>query len=684
MCSVAVLFHAEQSEVLGQATQTRPKFQSGVEVVQLDVSVLDRNNQPVRGLTASDFEVLEDGRLQRIVNFSSVELPPPAPSATAWPSDVTPDVHSNTIGADRRLIVLLLDDALVERLRDLATMTRTAVDIINRLGGGDLAAVVFTRDQRNGQEFTADRARLLQAVQHSTPAIREPTGRELFERYSLQTLRSVTESLAAIPHRRKAVFFISPGIPIDFEALATPMKYGDIGDPQGVASVHVNEMRATFRQAQLANVNIYCIDIHGLDASPGGSDTFKLEREFLQTVSENTGGFAIVNTNEFAPGVTQVFRENSAYYLVSYERQDTRADSGYRRIDVRVNRPDVRVRARKGYLAVPARPSAGSPVAPGASPSGAFAAAVAGITLLEDALAGFIPKADLPMSVNATAFAGGRHGTAALVVTIGVPTASVQSGTEGTDNVEVLIGAYDTSWKAVATRRLRATLVGTRDNDRLEGGRDAVPLLGQAAPGTSRLASQPGPGLSPGAPATLAGAIVSQIDLRPGRYQLRVAATSTRLQRTGSVFCDVLVPDFWKMAVSLSGLVISVRSGSTLPATDADTALAGDTKALPVVPTVRREFGRDEDVSAFVRVYQGGSGRLDPVDLTVRIIDARNADLIRTNDTLAPERFGSTRSADLRTEIPMARLAPGTYLLRIEAARGKRTPTAQAVAFAVR
>src|SRR3954462_3414297 len=73
-----------------------PTFRVGVDAVQLDVSVLDRDRRPVRGLTAADFTVLEDGKPRRIVAFSAIELPPmPAAVTPSGADTVPPDVVSN-------------------------------------------------------------------------------------------------------------------------------------------------------------------------------------------------------------------------------------------------------------------------------------------------------------------------------------------------------------------------------------------------------------------------------------------------------------------------------------------------------------------------------------------------------------------------------------------------------------
>src|SRR5919106_162643 len=90
--------------------QRPPRFRTGVDVVELDVTVLDRNRRPVRGLTAADFTVIEDGQPQEIVAFEAIDLPIPDPASAAWLRDVAPDVRSNEVTGGR-LLVIVLDDA---------------------------------------------------------------------------------------------------------------------------------------------------------------------------------------------------------------------------------------------------------------------------------------------------------------------------------------------------------------------------------------------------------------------------------------------------------------------------------------------------------------------------------------------------------------------------------------------
>ena len=148
--------------------QPVPLFRSRVDLVVLDVSVLDGERRPVRGLTAQDFAIVEDGRPQTIAMFSAIDLPdPPAPTAP-WLRDVAPDVRRNEDDARGQLVVLLLDDANPMSLEDAQHVRTYGRSVIERLGPNDLAAVAFVADARSGQEFTRDRARLLAAVDRFT------------------------------------------------------------------------------------------------------------------------------------------------------------------------------------------------------------------------------------------------------------------------------------------------------------------------------------------------------------------------------------------------------------------------------------------------------------------------------------------------------------------------------------
>src|SRR5579871_5921178 len=76
--------------------QHLPTFKSGVDVVEWDVSVYDKDHHPLKGLTAADFTLLEDKEPRPLVAFSEVNIPEPPPTA-AWMRDATNDVVNNAV-----------------------------------------------------------------------------------------------------------------------------------------------------------------------------------------------------------------------------------------------------------------------------------------------------------------------------------------------------------------------------------------------------------------------------------------------------------------------------------------------------------------------------------------------------------------------------------------------------------
>ena len=148
------------SFALGRAQQGPPPiFRAGADVVQLDVSVLDRDHHPVRGLTASDFTVLEDGAPRDIVAFEPIELPRRPAPPVAWMREIAPDVATNR-PFEGRLVVVLIGGTFGRDVWTASTAGRIADAILEQIGPDDLTAVVYAGDNDYSQGFTSDRARL--------------------------------------------------------------------------------------------------------------------------------------------------------------------------------------------------------------------------------------------------------------------------------------------------------------------------------------------------------------------------------------------------------------------------------------------------------------------------------------------------------------------------------------------
>jgi VWFA-related protein len=214
-----------------QAQQPKPVFRARADLVYLDVSVLDQKRNPVRGLHAAEFVLLEDGRPQPVAVFSAIDVQPAAAALPArWIRDVSPDVQTNEQNTQGRLFVLVIDDALLPPdLPALQSAKKIARGIIERLSTGDRAAVVFSRASQNAQNFTTDRTKLFAAVDSLqagsarhvlgwdsapvSPGRRSGTGPTFdsdaeLRLASLDTLKAVADALLAVPERRKSLIFI--------------------------------------------------------------------------------------------------------------------------------------------------------------------------------------------------------------------------------------------------------------------------------------------------------------------------------------------------------------------------------------------------------------------------------------------------------------------------------------------
>ena len=484
------------------------------------MSVLDWAGRPVRGLASADFEVLEDGVPQTVVTFQEVAIPESAPQPAAWMRDVVPDVRRNDEASNGRIVVIVMDDASVvtRRLAGLVrdNALRMSRQVIASLGPEDLAAVVFTYHNAPTQGFTRDR-RLLQRAADTFLSAADSDG--VFPWYQHQctvdTLRRAAELLADLPQRRKAVFFISPGFPLDFgEAAPVPLKPRDpIADTEQQRHLGF-ELRRAYAEAQRAHVTIHSLDAYGLDVAPGGGDPFKLNRDFLQTLSENTGGRAVVQTNDAGPGIAEAFSDTSHYYLLGYQPTNQRAAGRFRRVTVKANRPDVTVRTRTGYFE-PERKDV---------PSGRRASGTA--PPLATTVAGLLPSVGIPLQVAAAPFAAGDGGYPVVVVV--VATEQPAPAAPMTETFDLLVAPFTP-------------------------GGDARPSVRQ----TARMS------LRPADNSTARYEVVSRLVLKAGRYSLRLGATRKSDGRTGSVDRDVDVPDFRSQDLSLSGLALEAVPGAS-------------------------------------------------------------------------------------------------------------------------
>ena len=658
------------------APQATPVFKSSVDLVQVDVSVLDRGGRPVEGLTAADFTLLENGTAQDIAAFAAVRVPAPETGSAAWLRDVPPDVRTNTLG-DGRLFALVIDDATMPfDLRTLSNVRRIARQVIDRMGPGDQVAVIYSRDSRRSIDFTTDRVRLLANVEAlaAGTAYVDPQTDNWSYFSSVRTLAQVSAYLARVPQRRKALIYVSTGVPVNYETVAnfvplSAARLTGMGEeamseelvqnlmefvesrPQDAYGMSLED---AFVRAQHGNVNIYSIDPAGLGGlqaflekrstiqqadritrAPAGTTvrsnpldayhTARMSRDYLRTVAENSGGRAILETNDLDSGVAQIFRENSSYYLLGYRSTREPGDRRIRRVDVQVRRSDATAHTRNAYFDPRSRPRR---------------ADLTPQLQLANALSGVVGLSDLAMQATAVPFAGPDRKTTLVALAVGIH-----------HPVPGDVGA-----RVEETLQLQATALTARGEPKATAGE------------TARLAFRSGVGED------ARYEVLTRLTLPPGRYQVRVAAQSTLLGRNGSVYIDLDVPDFGGNALELSGVILSSDPAWKLAASEELANL------LPVAPTTVREFDATTSVSAFARVYDRAR---EPALMRATITDAEGATVFGRETSLDAARFTPQGAADYRINLPISSLRTGQYLLTLEAVAKQKSASRQ-VRFAVK
>jgi VWFA-related protein len=623
----------------------QPAFRTGVDLVQVDVSVLDKDRLPVQGLAATDFTVKEDGKVRPAVAFSMVEIPP-RPSlagAAPWTRDIAPDVITNEVPREGRLVVILFDRTI--RAADRPSAQRTAQAVVDQLGPADLAAVVYT-SRGVPQNFTSDRRLLRSAITRPTMGLSdadlqntgEAGSREedaLVERgnpgecrcgvCSLDAMTRIADALKDVPQRRKMLVFLGSMLPVQTAS-------------SGCGGMVKDSREKLFRAAGVANLAIHTFDTNRLETGAAGADVRSaparggqgsmLQRQGdLSVYPDRTGGRAVVNSNAPETLVPAIFAESRSYYVLGFEPANPKKDGKFHNIEVTVNRPGVSVHPRQGYYA-PATPTRSAAAKPGGPPPSLVAA-----------LSGLWPTTEVPLSVTVAAFANPGPGSPLVSVVMHARESLTVEGGAGPQRINVLAGAYDAAGKS-------------------------LDFHVQSIEVTPR----------PDTPRALEYEVSSRLTLKPGRHEIRVAAENVTRGTSGSVYTYVDVPDFAKAPLSLSGVVLGVGAGTGKAA-----GPLGD--VLPFVPIAARAFSPADHVTAFVRIYQSGAGA--PVTLNTRILDASNQAVFEQRVPAFEGTATGFRSAEHRVELPLAQLKPGEYLLVIDAG-GQKPGAARDVRFTVR
>ena len=671
-----------------QQEQDEDVIRISTDLVQMGVSVLDRQGRFVEGLKQEDFELKVDGRTVEVGFFERVATG--AVVAEAQPATVRGDSRPKeketakdaATPIDRgRVISFFVDDMHIapdslKRARD------TIIRYIDReMGQNDLVAITSSSGQIGFlQQYTDNKDVLKMAVarlsyrNHGARDLEQPVMTESqallidqgdkdvlgyfvqqtikqthvspqivvdmvkrrsrillqqsagLSKITLSTLETLARRSAVLPGR-KLIFFISDGFPLN-------TNYSDT----------VDRIRSIADASMRSGVVIYTMDARGLvtdmmDATievpfdPSGRlvRAMRLENivgeDVLNALAADTGGRFIHNTNALGPALTKALTETSAYYLLAWRPNEEGGGKKFRRIELRIkNRPELTVRVQRGYFET-------TPEVKQKEQTSAKAATPA--DPLRQAINSLFPKRELPTRLALSYMDTPAEGSA-LVASMKVEADALkfeQQGGKIAAAVEIAGTVFDAQGKALDSFRQRLTVTpasaasGARTPDIIYNYRTT---------------------------------------LKPGLYQVRVAALDRASGQTGSVAEWVEIPDLSKQRLAMSSLIVGERKPS---AADAEQKVDALVEGVPV--SVDHRFERSSNLRFLVYIYNAAraiaAANVQP-DVALQVQIFRDGQPV----IIMPQRKLSTESQDpthlaYAAEISLQEMRAGQYVLQVTA-----------------
>jgi hypothetical protein len=173
-----------------------------------------------------------------------------------------------------------------------------------------------------------------------------------------------------------------------------------------------------------------------------------------------------------------------------------------------------------------------------------------------------------------------------------------------------------------------------------------------------------------------------RLTLPPGDYQLRIAVREANGGASGSVLCDLSVPDLAKPGLLMTPILTSSSGAASIPSAYNDEVLV---RALGGPATTMRSFTDEETLSAYAELVDAGAKESRDVDILTIVRDAHGRDVVSSPQPKANQRAAPGQSFAYAVDLPLKALAPGRYTLRVEArASGLAEPLARELTFDVR
>ncbi|HEY0760438.1 MAG TPA: VWA domain-containing protein [Acidisarcina sp.] len=558
------------------------------DLVLTNVVVRDKKTGTVvRGLTANDFTVLENGKPQRIASFDFQTVDEATPLNEATVSGAAPALvlgRTNTAPTpeqlrDHRLIIFFFDITSMQP-DDLDRAVSAARNYVNKqMQPADLVALVsLSTGVTLDQDFTADKQALLNGIgryngtqgQGFQPGATSTTNQvedatsytpdeseynDVNTDRELYAVASISKALSYI-NEKKSLLYFSGGLSRD--------------GIENQASLH-----GAINAAVRSNLSIYSVDTRGLqalsplgDASTGslrGNGAFNgsaaqnnfdanfSSQETLATLSSDTGGKAFFDSNDFSPAFQRMQQDTSAYYVLGFHSSNPNRDGAYRKLTIKLNRSNVKLEFRPGYYA-PADFKHSNKEDRERE--------------LEEQLASDLPATDVAVYLQALYFRVDETHFF-IPVSIVVPGSQipfVKGGDRDKATLDIIGQVKDAQGHSIGDAR------------------ETVKLAIDQAQQVSRKNIQYSTGFT----------------LPIGKYHLKFVVRENETGNMGSFETDINVPDLRKSPLKLSSVVLASQR---IPNTNRKAASPLVRDGLELVPNVPHVFRQDQHIYFLYEVY---------------------------------------------------------------------------------
>jgi len=462
---------------------------------------------------------------------------------------------------------------------------------------------------------------------------------------SLSAIKALVIHMGTLKEGRKSLILVSEGFSYmvppqmrnanaQMPGFGNPSAYNpqagvnDVNEDRAAWSASMDletDLREIYDTANRNNVAIYSVDPRGLpgfefDINEGvglqtDSKYLNATMDTLRVLSENTDGRAIVNRNDLVAGMRQITKDSSAYYLIGYSSSQAPSDGKFHEIKVRVKRPGIQVRARKGYWA---------------------------LTAAETARASAPPKAAVPKPVENALNAATARPSSASVVRTWIGTAR---GDNGKTRITFVWEPIPKTPGDVGSNRsdppARVALMAV--------GSDGAPFYrGKIEAGAGGGAVSAVAGSTAPTSSTRGGTVSFDVD--PGKVQLRVSVEGLASDVLDTETRELTVPDLTSPQALLgTPAVFRARTLRDYQQLKTDAA---------AVPIATREFSRTDRI--VIRVPTYGPAGTKP-SLSVHLLNRAGQSMSEIPATASP------RDDEQQIDVPLSALAPGEYLVEIKA-----------------